>query len=56
MAAGRPRDSQVIGWRRDLLEGRRTTTTGLAPSLLLALWWGVVGTLLFAWWYRWRHV
>lgn len=55
-AAGRPVDSLVVAWRHDLLEGRRTTASGLAPNFLLALAWGVVGILLFAWRYRWRRV
>jgi hypothetical protein len=55
-AAGRPVDSLVAAWQRDLLEGRHTTTAGLAPSLMLALAWTVVTLLFFAWRYRWRHV
>lgn len=56
LAAGRPVDSLVAGWQHDLLAGRRTATAGVVPSLILALAWGVVGLLLFAWRYRWRHV
>ncbi len=39
-------------------EGLRFTgiRAGLAPNLLLALFWGVVGVILFAWRYRWRRV
>lgn len=56
IAAGRPIDSLVAEWQHDLRAGRRTTTAGLVPSLMLALAWGVAGLLLFAWRYRWRHV
>lgn len=55
-AAGMSADSLLQSWQRDLRAGRRTTTAGLTPSLLLALAWGVVTTLFFAWRYRWRHV
>ena len=55
-AAGKPVDSLLVLWQRDLRAGRRTTTAGLAPSLLLSLVWGVLTTLFFAWRYRWRHV
>ena len=55
-AAGKPVDSLVAAWQRDLLAGRRATTAGLTPSLMLTLAWGVVTTLFFAWRYRWRHV
>ncbi|HVX87663.1 MAG TPA: hypothetical protein VG940_01960 [Gemmatimonadales bacterium] len=56
IAAGRPVDSLLVEWQHDLKDGRRTTTSSLGPSLVLALIWGVVGTLFFAWRYRWRHV
>jgi len=55
-AAGRPLDSLLVEWQHDLRAGRRTTTAGLAPSLLLAVVWSVLTTLFFAWRYRWRHV
>lgn len=55
-AAGTPVDSLLVAWQRDLRAGRRTTAVGLAPSLMLALAWGIVTILLFAWRYRWRHV
>ncbi|HEX7918502.1 MAG TPA: hypothetical protein VF454_03815 [Gemmatimonadales bacterium] len=55
-ASGKPVDSLLVSWQQDLRAGRRTTTAGLAPSLFLALSWSVVGILLFAWRYRWRHV
>ena len=56
VAAARPIDSLLVAWQRDLRTGRRTTATGLAPSLMLALAWGTVTILFFAWRYRWRHV
>ena len=55
-AAGRSVDAVVTGWRRDLIEGRRTTVSGLAPSLLLAVLWSVAAVVLFAWRYQWRRV
>jgi hypothetical protein len=55
-AAGKPVDSLLVSWQHDLIEGRRTTTAGLVPSLVLALLWSVGTTLFFAWRYRWRHV
>ena len=55
-AAGMPVDSLLASWQHDLLRGRRTTVAGSVPSLLLALAWSVIGVLLFAWRYRWRHV
>jgi hypothetical protein len=55
-AARQPVDSLLVSWHRDLLAGRRTTTAGVVPSLMLAVVWGLLGIILFAWRYRWRHV
>jgi len=55
-ASGEPIDLLLGEWRRDLREGRQTTAAGLGPILLMALAWSVLGSLFFAWRYRWRHV
>jgi hypothetical protein len=55
-ASGMPSDSLLAEWQRDLRAGRRTTEGGLTTGFLMMLAWGVLGSLFFAWRYRWRHV
>jgi hypothetical protein len=58
LAAGadRPIDGLIAAWQHDLRSEHRSTTAGLGDALMLAITWSVVGTLLFAWRFRWRRV
>ena len=54
--SGMPLDPLVAAWQQDLRAAHRTTLAGLGTGFLVALFWSVVGSLFFAWRYRWRHV
>ena len=54
--SGMPLDSLLSAWRGELQGERRATEAGSGPTFLMALAWSVIGALLFAWRYRWRHV
>jgi hypothetical protein len=54
--AGLPIDQLLGEWQRELQEARRTTAAGLGYGFLMVIIWSIVGSLFFAWRYRWRHV